>query len=145
MILKEVYENSAYLIDEEMSASEVVAAANGGIAVVNTKLGTNLPLFTNENYQAIPYDAISSSWVLRLLEPYITWYIYSNDGVDNIGVLEFHYNRFLSALSDFGNLGLGSIKTTDADGNDTGYLGTAKKSAQIIHNTTVNPFRGWWN
>ena len=113
MLLKEIYDNSAYLMDEDMTESQAVAVANGGIAVINTKASTNLPFFTTDNYQKDPYDAVKNSWQLRLLEPYITWSMYSNDGVSDNSVLNFHYNRFTSAIEDFKNLGLGDIKTED--------------------------------
>lgn len=144
MLLKEIYDNSAYLMDEDMTESQAVAVANGGIAVINTKASTNLPFFTTDNYQKDPYDAVKNSWQLRLLEPYITWSMYSNDGVSDNSVLNFHYNRFTSAIEDFKNLGLGDIKTEDEDGNPTGYEGSSKKSALIKNNKAINPFRGWW-
>lgn len=144
MILKDIYENSAYLIDEEMTMAQAIASANGAISVINTKTGTHLPFFSTDNYQTIAYDAITDSWLLRLLEPYMTWYIYSNDGVADDNVLTFHYNRFLEGLNDFKNNGLNDIKLFDEDGNETGYGGNAKKSAKITDENCVNPFKGWW-
>ena len=62
----------------------------------------------------------------------------------NLHILNFHYNRFTSAIEDFKNLGLGDIKTEDEDGNPTGYEGSSKKSALIKNDKAINPFRGWW-
>ena len=143
MLLKKIYDNSAYLMDEDMTTNQAVAAANGAIAVINTRVGTHLPFFDTKNYDINDYDAVTDSWQLRLLEPYLTWYIYSNDGVDNNNVLNFHYDRFNLALEDFKNKGLGDIKEFDDEGNPTGYGGSAKKSAIITDNVGMNPFGGW--
>ena len=104
MILKDIYEGSTYMTDEEMSNDQAVAAANQAIAEINTKADTSLPFYENQNYQEIEYDAFGADWQLRLIEPYISFAIATNDSDNN--ARDFHYNRFLSALSDFKNKGL---------------------------------------
>lgn len=144
MLLEEIYENSVFISDEETTSDLVVSIANQCFSVVNSKVGTNLPFFTDDNYSAETYDAVTPSWQFRLIEPYLTWAILNNDGSDN-NLLNMHYQRFLDALEDFKMMGLDDIKTEDADGNPTGYEGNSKRTAKITHtNCTVNPFRGWW-
>lgn len=143
MLLKDIYKNSNYLTDEDMTNSNVIGLANNAIAEINTKVKTNLPFYTEDNYSTTEYDAITASWQLRLIEPYLTFSIITNDGVDN-AYMNFHYNRFLTALSDFKKDGLDSIKELNDDGTATGYIGKAKKKAIIQENMEANPFRGWW-
>lgn len=145
MFLLDIYENAAYISDEEMDMDAIVRIANQCFSVVNSKVGTNLPFFTEENYNTTMYDAVSASWQYRLIEPYMTWAILNNDGAEN-ALLDDHYQRFLDALNDFKNMGLDDIKTEDGDGNPTGYEGNAlkNKTAQVVHNTYVNPWFGRW-
>ena len=144
MLLKEIYESSNYVTDEEMSSSQAVNAANSAIAEVNTKIGTKLPFYTDENYQTIPYDKFSDSWQLRLIEPYLSYSIASNDS--DINARDFHYNRFLTALKEFQVSGIESIKTDDVDeeGNPIDYIGTSKRVVKIDASKRFNPFTGWW-
>lgn len=148
MLLLDIYNNAAFLSDEEMDMNRIVAIANQCFSVVNSKVGTNLPFFTEENYNTVKYDAVSANWQYRLIEPYMTWAILNNDGAEN-ALLNDHYQRFLDALNDFKNMGLDDIKTTttDENGNEvpTGYEGNVKKSAKIVHNSYVNPWFGRWN
>lgn len=146
MQLIDIYNNSAYISDEEMDMNTIVRIANQCFSVVNSKVGTNLPFFTEENYNTVNYDAVTNSWQYRLIEPYMTWAILNNDGAEN-GLLDDHYQRFLDALNDFKNNGLDDIKMEDGDGNATGYEGNAfkNKSAQVVHNAYVNPWFGRWS
>lgn len=146
MLLKEIYESSTYVTDEEMSSTQVVNMANAGLAEVNTKAKTNLPFFTSDNYQTIPYTAFSDSWQMRLMEPYLSYSIASNDSDTN--ARDFHYNRFLSALNEFRTNGLDSIVTEVDDGNGnmtpTGYEGNSKRIVKVDASARINPFSGWW-
>lgn len=148
MLLEAIYNNSAYISDEETTSDDVVSIANQCFSVVNSKVGTNLPFFVADNYNILKYDAVTASWQYRLIEPYLTWAILNNDGAEN-ALLNDHYQRFLDALNDFKNMGLDDIKTTttDADGNEipTGYEGNTKKSAKVVHNNCVNPWFGRWS
>lgn len=146
MQLINIYDNSAYISDEEMDMDTIVRIANQCFSVVNSKVGTALPFFTEDNYNTTNYDAVTDSWQYRLIEPYMTWAILNNDGAEN-GLLDDHYQRFLDALNDFKNNGLDDIKMEDGDGNPTGYEGNAfkNKSAQVVHNAYVNPWFGRWS
>lgn len=146
MLLKDIYESSTYVTDEEMSASQVVAAANACIAEVNTEADTNLPFFTDNNYQGEKYIAFDDSWQMRLVEPYLSYSIAANDSDSD--ARDFHYNRFLSALSKFKSYGIDTIltETTDEDGNiiETGYAGKSKRVVPVNAQSRANPFAGWW-
>lgn len=144
MLVKEIYESSQYVTDEEMSSSQAINAANAALAEINTKIGTKLPFYTNENYQTIPYDKFSDSWQLRLIEPYLSYSIAANDS--DVNARDFHYNRFLTALREFQVSGIESIKTDDVDseGNPIDYVGTAKRVVKIDASARYNPFKGWW-
>lgn len=143
MLLKDIYKNSNYLTDEDMSNADVVGLANSAISEINTKVRTALPFYTDDNYNLTEYDAFSDSWQLRLIEPFLTFSIVTNDGVDE-DYMNFHYNRFLRALDDFKNYGLDDIKEFNEDGSETGYKGKAAKRTIIKANQSSNPFRGWW-
>ena len=146
MLLKEIYESSTYLTDEEMSTSQVVAMANACLAEINTKARTNLPFFVSDNYQGTPYDAFGDSWQMRLVEPYLSYGIASNDS--DAEARDFHYNRFLVAVGDFKVNGIDSIVTEiiDDEGNvvETGYAGSSKRVVPIDATARTNPFKGWW-
>lgn len=144
MILKEIYENSSYVTDEDMSSSQIVALANSAIAEINTKIGTKLPFYKNENYQTIPYDKFDNSWQLRLIEPYLSYSIAANDS--DVNARDFHYERFKMALREFQISGISSIKTDDVDseGNIIDYVGTSKRVVKLDGRDRANPFRGWW-
>lgn len=146
MLLKEIYESSTYVTDEEMTTSQVLAATNACIAEVNTKAGTNVPFFENKNYQEEPYSAFGESWQMRLIEPYLSYSIAANDSDTNSR--DFHYNRFLAALAEFKSYGIDSIvtETTDEEGNiiETGYGGKSKRVVPIDASERYNPFGGWW-
>ena len=148
MLLEDIYSNSAYLSDEETTEEQVVLIANQCFSVVNSKARTNLPFWTEENYSSEEYWAVSASWQFRLVEPYLTWAILNNDGAEN-GLLDDHYARFLEALNDFKNNGLGDIVTEVDDGNGnmipTGFEGNSKRSAKIKHGgVCVNPWASRW-
>lgn len=144
MLLKEIYESAQYVTDEEMSSSQTVGAANAALAEVNTKVGTKLPFYTNDNYQTIAYDKFSDSWQMRLIEPYLSYSIAANDS--DVNARDFHYNRFLAALKEFQISGIDSIKTDDVDeeGNPIDYKGTSGRVVKIDASARSNPFRGWW-
>ena len=144
MLLKEIYESSNYVTDEEMSSTQTVNAANAALAEVNTKVGTKLPFYTNDNYQTVTYDKFSADWQLRLIEPYLSYSIAANDS--DINARDFHYNRFLAALKEFQVSGIESIKTDDVDseGNPIDYVGNSKRVVKIDASARPNPFRGWW-
>jgi hypothetical protein len=144
MLLKEIYESAQYVTDEEMSSSQTVGAANAALAEVNTKVGTKLPFYTNDNYQTVAYDKFSDSWQMRLIEPYLSYSIAANDS--DVNARDFHYNRFLAALKEFQISGIDSIKTddVDAEGNPIDYKGTSGRVVKINASARSNPFRGWW-
>lgn len=146
MLLKDIYDSSTYLTDEEMSTSQVIAMANACLAEVNTKANTNLPFFVSDNYQGTPYIAFGDSWQMRLVEPYLSYSIAANDS--DTEARDFHYNRFLLAVEEFSIHGISTIltETTDEDGNiiETGYAGKSRRVVPINAEARANPFRGWW-
>ena len=149
MKLEDIYENSNYISDEEATEAQTVLIANQCFSYVNSHVGTNLPFFTDENYSAEDYIAVKAHWVYRLVEPYLTWAIVENDGVDH-AQYDFHYQRFLMALSDFAKNGIKDILTEIDDGSGnmvpTGHEGNAKRSGRIVHNGTyTNPWAGRWS
>ena len=146
MLLQDIYKSANYLTDEEMASDQVVIIANNAISEINTKVGTKLPFYDDANFQEQEYDAFSDDWQLRLIEPYLSFAIATNDA--DFNNRDFHYNRFLNAISEFKITGLDSIKKyeTDEQGNEieTGYLGSAKRVVKINASERINPFAGWW-
>ncbi len=142
MLLDDVVKNSNYVTDEELADTNLVGVSNSAIAEVNSKCSTNLPFFVDENVSTTPYIAITASWVLRLIEPYLAYGIAANDTDTN--ARDFHYNRFLVALNDFKSNGLGSILTIDPEtGEETGYAGDSENMVKMdVSDVTVH-WMGW--
>ena len=116
MSLTEIAENSNYVTDEEIVANNLLGIANTCIAEVNRRVGTALPFFEEESLvDGSYYDAIPDYWVFALFEPYCSYAIMANDGDSE--ARDFHYNRFLSALSDFKENGLDSISSVEYEGD----------------------------
>lgn len=142
MLVKTIYENAAYVTDEEMTSTQAINAINGAITKINIECGTKLPLAIQENYQQDSYDAVTDDWQMALFEPYLSFSIASNDTDTN--ARDFHYQRFLDNLKKFITKGIDDIKTEDGDGNKTGYEGSSARVVPINAQARVNPFRGWW-
>ena len=143
MNLNDIVLNSNYVTDEEMEDTNIVGIANTAISEVNSKISTNLPFFTQENVSTKPYNAITASWCLRLIEPYISYSIMANDGDDN--KRDFHYNRFLAAVMEFKQNGLKDILAIDPDtGEETGYAGNYKRMAKIDASEVTMHWKGWF-
>lgn len=135
MTLNEIVENSNYVTDEELTDANVLGIANTCIAEVNRRAGTKLPFFTSESLtDGEAYDALPETWVFALCEPYYSYAIMANDGDSD--ARDFHYNRFLKAVEDFINNGLGDISTTEYEGDAT------KFTAVDVSDVTVH-WGGW--
>lgn len=142
MILNDIVENSNYVTDEELNDNNLVGMSNSAIAEINSKCSTNLPFFEEDNVSTIKYIAITPFWLLRLIEPYLSYSIAAND--TNADDRDFHYNRFLQAISEFKENGLDDILTVDPEtGEETGYEGSSSKMA-VIDATDVRMHWGGW-
>lgn len=141
MTLRQVTENSQYITDEDIETSNLIGMVNNGIAEVNSKVKTNLPLCTSDNI-INDYWALKGTWFLRLMEPYVSFAIMANDGDT---VRQEHYRRFLDALNDFKNNGLDDIADVYPEGHEhagepTGFSGRATKKALMdVSERTI-----WW-
>lgn len=143
MILNDIVDNSNYVTDEELNDNNLVGMANSAIAEVNSKCSTNLPFFVEDNISTIKYIAVTESWLLRLIEPYLSYSIAAND--TNSNDRDFHYNRFLVAIDDFKSKGLDSILAIDPEtGEETGYTGSSSKMAVIDASEVTMHWRGWF-
>lgn len=143
MLLDDVVKNSNYVTDEELTDTNLVGISNSAIAEVNSKCSTNLPFFVDENVSTNAYNAITASWVLRLIEPYLAYSIAANDTDTN--ARDFHYNRFLMAITDFRNNGMDSILKVDPDtGEPTGYEGDSARMVKVDA-SDVTLHWGWWS
>lgn len=143
MTLENVVKNSNYMTDETLLSSNITGMANNGISEVNAKAKTKLPFFENNTTD---YWAIPDFWVLRLIEPYLSFSIMANDGDEN--PRDFHYNRFLSAIDDFIKNGLGDIVTIYPDGHPnagepTGFEGSSNRIKKIDAYDRSVFWRGW--
>ena len=143
MILNDIVDNSNYVTDEELNDNNLVGMANSAIAEVNSKCSTNLPFFVEDNISTIRYMAVTGSWLLRLIEPYLSYSIAAND--TNSNDRDFHYNRFLQAIDEFKENGLDSILTIDPiTGEETGYAGSSSKMAVIDASDVTMHWGGWF-
>ena len=143
MILNDIVDNSNYVTDEELNDNNLVGMANSAIAEVNSKCSTKLPFFVEDNISTIKYIAVTESWLLRLIEPYLSYSIAAND--TNSNDRDFHYNRFLQAIDEFKENGLDSILTIDpTTGEETGYAGSSSKMAVIDASDVTMHWGGWF-
>ena len=142
MKLNEIVSNSNYVTDEQMIDSNLVGIANSAIAEINSKCGTNLPFYVVENVSTINYWAIPATWQLRLIEPYLSYSIASND--TDSQSRDFHYNRFLSAIVDFKDKGLDSIVTNDPEtGEEVDFAGNSENMVKVDPSEVTIHWAGW--
>ena len=143
MVLNDIVSNSNYVTDEELNDNNLVGMANSAIAEINSKCSTNLPFFVQDNVSTTPYIAIKASRLLRLIEPYLSYSIAAND--TNSNDRDFHYNRFLQAINEFKEKGLGDILLIDpTTGEETDYAGSSSKMAIIDASDVTVHWRGWF-
>lgn len=143
MKLNEIVANSNYITDEEMNDANLVGISNLAIAEINSKASTRLPFFTENNVSAEDYIAISPSWLLRIIEPYLSYSIAANDTNDD--TRDFHYNRFLQAISEFKENGLDAILKVDpVTGEETGYEGTSTRMVKVDASDVTFHWMGWY-
>lgn len=143
MFLKDIVDNSNYITDEEIVDSNIVGITNAAIAEINAKCSTNLPLATEDNVSAIRYSALKNTWSMRLFEPYISYAIAAND--TDAETRDFHYNRFLQAISELKDNIDKAILTVNPDtGLPTGYEGDSASVATIDASDYSYPWEGWF-
>lgn len=143
MVLNDIVDNSNYVTDEELNDNNLVGMANSAIAEINSKCSTNLPFFVEDNISTTQYIAVTASWLLRLIEPYLSYSIAAND--TNSNDRDFHYNRFLQAIAEFKENGLDSILDIDpATGQETDYAGTSSKMAVVDASDVTMHWGGWF-
>ena len=143
MVLNDIVDNSNYVTDEELNDNNLVGMANSAIAEINSKCSTNLPFFVEDNVSTTKYIAVTASWLLRLIEPYLSYSIAAND--TNSNDRDFHYNRFLQAIAEFKENGLDDILTIDPEtGEETGYAGESSKMAVIDASDVTMHWGGWF-
>ncbi len=135
MKLNDIVKNSNYITDEDLQDNNILGLSNLAIAEVNGRCNTNLPFFTEANLSSESYGVIPAFWVLRLIEPYLSYSIAANEGDAN--VRDFHYNRFLSAMEDFKNNGLSSISSSSYKADTS-----AKAKPLNVSDVTMH-WRGW--
>ena len=92
MLLDDIVKNSNYVTDEELVDTNLVGIANSAIAEINSKCSTKLPFFVEDNVSTTIYNAITDSWLLRLIEPYLAYSISSN--YTDTNSRDLHYNIF---------------------------------------------------
>lgn len=143
MFLNDIVDNSNYVTDEELNDNNLVGMANSAIAEINSKCSTNLPFFNEDNVSTIQYIAVTPSWLLRLIEPYLSYSIAAND--TNSNDRDFHYNRFLQAISEFKENGLDDILAIDPEtGEELDYAGSSSKMAVIDASDVTMHWGGWF-
>lgn len=143
MFLNDIVDNSNYVTDEELNDNNLVGMANNAIAEINSKCSTNLPFFNEDNVSTNQYIAVTPSWLLRLIEPYLSYSIAAND--TNSNDRDFHYNRFLQAISEFKENGLDAILTIDPEtGEELDYAGSSSKMAVIDASDVTMHWGGWF-
>lgn len=142
MLLNTIVKNSNYVTDEVLDTEYLVGIANSAIAEINAKCRTNLPLFVENNILTTAYIALKDTWCLRLIEPYLSYSIAAND--TDAESRDFHYNRFLQAISDLkDNIDTAILSINPETGEPTGYTGTASRKAVMNIDKFNFHWRGW--
>ena len=143
MILKDIVDNANYITDEELVDANIVGMANSAIAEINSRCSTELPLAVSNNISAESYKALKGTWALRLFEPYFSYSIAAND--TDAGTRDFHYNRFLQAVSEFkDNIDKAILLIDPETGKETGYAGSYSDVAIIDASNYSYPWEGWF-
>ena len=143
MLLRDIVDNSNYITDEELVDANIVGMTNSAIAEINAKCSTELPLAVDNNISAEQYNALKGTWALRLFEPYLSYAIAAND--TDSETRDFHYNRFLQAVSEFkDNIDKAVLTINPETGLPTGYEGDSADFAVIDNSEYSYPWEGWF-
>lgn len=106
MKISELMSISDSYTDEVVTSSEALLYANEAISYVNTKLGIELPMFSDVTTS---YSAISDSWQRRLI---VTWMNYSVKMKDSsLNEAGEYKSSFFDAFSDFAAVFLDIVST----------------------------------
>lgn len=130
MTLTELYKQSEYYTDETMSATFALSYANKALAYINTELNLLLPFFPDA---LTAYTALSDSWLMRLILPYLNYGIKMNDASMNEAVR--YEEEFFAALSSFRESFSTSI--------DAEYI--SENASNIYQSSARNVNPGWFN
>lgn len=124
MTLTDLTNTANSYTDESFSAQVTMKYANTCIGIINTKLKSKLPLFTDVS---TPYLALSDSWLETVVIPYLCWSIKMNDGSINEareyqyqfekGLAKLRIDKKLAVQEDYRDTGFSSVyKITNYSG-----------------------------
>jgi hypothetical protein len=92
--LTEITNAANAFCDENFDRATTIYFANEGIAVINSRLRSNLPAFD----LSADYTALSDTYLRLLIIPYVSYSIKRNDG--SIGEADRFFQNFLFGLSE---------------------------------------------
>lgn len=96
MTLDEIVIATNNFTDETVSAQMRLSFGNQALAIINTKLGLELPRIADSRAD---YTALNWGWFQRLLTPYIAYGVKMNDG--SLNEADRYKQEFEEALFDF--------------------------------------------
>ena len=129
MNLDTLLKQSDAYTDEALSKANALIYANKALAVINAKLGTELPYFADT---ITVYIALTETWQRQLLIPYLNYSIKMNDS--SLNEASRYESEFYTNLSEFEEVYSQILAAP--------YLVNVKGS--IFQGSARQPNRGWF-
>jgi hypothetical protein len=120
MTVNEITNIANNYTDENFNSTVTINFVNSGISQINLNLRATLPLAEDTTSD---YTALSDTWLLSVIVPYVCWSIKMNDG--SLNEASMYYSQYLAALDELKNNKKTAIK---AEYQGAGF----KTSAEIL-------------
>lgn len=130
MNLEKLIKLSDDYTDEALTKAQTINFANKALAVINSKLRTELPYFADV---ITNYTALTDTWLMTLILPYLNYSIKMNDS--SIVEASRYENEFYAALATF--------ETQFTETLDAAY--TANVTGGIYRGSPRNSNSGWFH
>lgn len=130
MNLEKLSKLSDSYTDEALTKNQVLYYANKAIAVINSKLRTELPLFTDNTTD---YTALTDTWLMYMILPYINYSIKMNDS--SLSEANRYEGEFWAAFTEFESQFMELLDAT--------Y--TSKVKGNIFRGSARNSNSGWFH
>lgn len=133
MKLQDITNAANAFCDESYSTSLTIYFANECIALINNRLDSSLPEFTD----TADYEGLSDNWLRTVVIPYVCYSIKQNDsslseadrfyGKFSTGLTQLQASQSTAIAEDYQNEGFGGITTMDTeDAINIGWFNDAK-------------------
>lgn len=130
MNLEKLSKLSDSYTDEALTKNQVLYYANKAVAIINSRLRTELPLFVDNTTD---YTALTETWLMYLILPYINYSIKMNDS--SLAEAGRYESEFWAAFTDF--------ESQFMDLLDATYV--TKVKGNIFRSSARNSNSGWFH